>query len=62
MKSLNKTFDDQDLEKCFEELEQRDELACALNACAANITPCLGNACLLACIGINVCLLGLHTM
>lgn len=62
MQSLNRSFEYEELDICFEELERRDELACAVAVCGANITPCLGNACVLACIGINVCLLGLHTM
>jgi len=62
MKSLNKSFEYEELDTCFEELEQREELACAIAACGANATLCLGNACLLACIGVSVCLLGIHTL
>lgn len=62
MQSLNKQYEEEKLEICFEELEEREELACVGAACGANVTPCLGNACLAACIGVNVCLLGLHTL
>lgn len=62
MKSLNKSFDNKELDTCFEELESREELTCVLAACGANVTPCLGNACAIACIGVGVCLLGIHTM
>lgn len=62
MKSLNKSFDNKELDICFEELEKREELVCAVAVCGANLSPCWGNACLVACIGANVCFVGIHTL
>lgn len=60
IKSLNKEVND--LDDYIQELEEREEYACAVAACGVAANPCAGNACLVACVGITACLLGLHTI
>ncbi len=62
IQSLNTVIDDEQMNFFIEELEERDEMLCILNACAGAATPCLGQACVGACFGISLCLVGLHIM
>lgn len=62
VKSLNTTMDDSQLDFYMDELGDREEMVCALNACGVAANPCLGQACGAACIGITVCLAGAHIL
>ena len=63
MTSINKSIDDDGIRVIIEEMDEREEMICLWYACgaAANLL-CLGQACAAACIGITVCLAGLHTL
>ncbi len=58
--SLNTTIDDTQMEFFIQELDERNEMICVLNACGAAFNPCLGQACGAACIGITICIAGAH--
>jgi len=60
--SLNATLDNEQMDFFIQELEERDEMICFLNACGVAATPCIGQACGAACIGITVCVAGAHIM
>ncbi len=60
MKSLNKEVSEKELVEMITELEEREEMACFLNACGVNVELCGGVACGVACFGIGPCALGLH--
>jgi len=62
IKSINREFDEEMVRVHFEELDEREENLCVFAACALEASPCGGQACLVACIGASVCLLGLHTL
>ena len=57
--SLNVTIDDVQLDAFIEDLENRDEMLCFLNACGVAANPCVGQACAIACFGIGACGIGL---
>lgn len=58
--SLNAAISDEQLDLFMQELEERDEMLCFLNACAVAFNPCVGAACAVACVGISACLVGVH--
>jgi len=60
IKSLNTEINDKQLDLFMQELEERDEMLCFLNACGAAANPCIGQACAAACIGITICFAGAH--
>lgn len=60
IKSLNTCFDAEEMDVFMETLDEREEMLCFLNACGVATTPCVGQACGAACIGITVCLAGAH--
>ena len=63
IQSMNREFDENSMNVLTEELDNREELVCAWTACvvAANF-GCLGQACVVACIGITACPVGAHTL
>lgn len=60
MLSLNASIKENSVDDIIAELEDREELSCALNACAAQFRVCVGVVCALYCIGIGPCLVGVH--
>lgn len=63
IKSMNKEIDDNLVQLFIEEVDDREELICLWNACAIAFNfGCAGQACGLACIGISICVAGLHTL
>lgn len=62
IKSMNRELDENAI-IYIEALDEREENLCLWNACGvAGNLGCGGQACAIACIGISVCLLGLHTL
>jgi hypothetical protein len=54
IRSLNVAVMDDALDVTIEELDERSELVCVLNACALHADWCLGHICLGGCFGIHV--------
>lgn len=59
--SLNSALTDDKLDMLIEEIENREEMICFLNACAANAELCFLQACAVACFGISACAVGAHS-
>ena len=59
--SLNATLTDDKLELLMEELEDREEMICFLNACSGNAEFWILQACAVACFGISACAVGAHS-
>ncbi len=63
IQSMNREFDEASMTVLTEELDTREELACLWTACAVALNVgCVGQACLVACIGITACPVGAHTL
>lgn len=62
IKSINRELNEEGIKLYIEELDEREETLCFMAACATAARPCVGQACLIACIGATACLIGLHTI
>lgn len=63
IQSMNREFDEVSMTVITEELDNREELVCAWTACAIAINlGCLGQACLIACVGATACPIGAHVL
>ncbi len=62
MFSLNSSIKETSVDEIIAELEDREELACGFNACGAAFRLCLGVLCAAYCVGIGLCLVGIHTI
>jgi hypothetical protein len=54
IRSLNVGVMDDALDVMIEDLDERSELVCVLNACALHADLCAGHVCLVGCFGIHV--------